>query len=124
MLLVMVYVGRLVRFKEGAYPSMLAFFVAGPIGLLFYSLFPACGPRYVFGQAYPFHPLPLKILSQLALEPTEIPGWRNAMPSACLQDISTLDGFLHDLPLLFGGSIYAWSSAHDASCLEALILPR
>jgi Phage integrase family len=23
--------------------------------------------------------------------------------------------FLHDLPLLFGGSVYAWSPAHDAS---------
>ena len=28
--------------------------------------------------------------------------------------------FLHDLPLIFRGSIYAWFPAHAASCLEAL----
>ena len=32
--------------------------------------------------------------------------------------------FLHDLPLLFRGSIYVWFPAHAASCWEALFLPR
>src|SRR5260370_12231685 len=41
-----------------------------------------------------------------------------------LRDVPALDPFLHDLPLLFRGSIYAWFPAHVASCLEALILPR
>jgi hypothetical protein len=77
----LVYAGRLVRFREGAFPSMLAFLIAGPMGFLFYNLFPACGPHYVFGRDFPFHPLPIAVLSRLALEPYAIPGWRNAMPS-------------------------------------------
>src|SRR6266481_4335344 len=40
-----------------------------------------------------------------------------------LRDVPTLDAFLHDLPLLFRGSIYTWFPAHGASCLETLILP-
>src|SRR5260370_30610079 len=36
-----------------------------------------------------------------------------------LRDVPTLDAFLHDLPLLFRGSIYSWFPAHVASCLEA-----
>jgi hypothetical protein len=77
----LVYAGRLVRLREGAFPSMLAFLIAGPMGFLFYYLFPACGPLYVFGQAFPFHPPPIAILPRLALGPIAIPGWRNAMPS-------------------------------------------
>jgi hypothetical protein len=38
------------------------------------------------------------------------------MSPARLQDIAALDAFLHDLPLLFESSIYAWSSALAASC--------
>jgi PAP2 superfamily len=76
-----VYVGRLIRFKQRAFPSMLAFLVAGPMGILFYNLFPACGPHSLFGQAFPFHSLPIANLSRLALEPVAIPGARNAMPS-------------------------------------------
>jgi hypothetical protein len=79
--LALVYAGRLVRFREGAFPSILAFLIAGPMGFLFYNLFPACGPLYVFRQAFPFHPLPIAIVSRLALEPAAFPGWRNAMPS-------------------------------------------
>jgi hypothetical protein len=60
---------------------MLAFLIAGPVGFLFYNLFPACGPLYVFGQAFPFHPPSIAILPRLALEPAVVPGWRNAMPS-------------------------------------------
>src|SRR5260370_2608114 len=41
-----------------------------------------------------------------------------------LGDIPALDAFLHDLPFLFRGSIYAWFPAHVASCFEALILPN
>ena len=77
----LVYTGRLIRFREGAFPSMLAFLIAGPMGILCYNLFPACGPHYVFGQAFPFHPLPTAILSRLALQPAAVSGWRNAMPS-------------------------------------------
>ena len=57
----LVYTGRLVRFRERAFPCMLAFLLVGPMAFLFYNLFPACGPLYVFGQAFPFHPLPFAI---------------------------------------------------------------
>jgi PAP2 superfamily len=76
-----VYVGRLVRFKEGAFPSMLAFLITGPLGILFYNLFPVCGPHSLFGQAFPFHPLPVADLRRLALEAVPIAGARNAIPS-------------------------------------------
>ena len=77
----LVYAGRLARFRERALPSILAFLIAGPMGFLFYNLFPACGPLYVFGQAFPFHPPSIAFLSQLVLQPIAIPGLRNAMPS-------------------------------------------
>ena len=37
------------------------------------------------------------------------------MPPARLRDVSALDSFLHDLPLLFGGPFYEWFPAHVAS---------
>jgi hypothetical protein len=78
------YAGRLARFREGAFPCILAFFIVGPMAFLFYNLFPACGPLYVFGQAFPFHPLPIAVLSRLAPEPAAFTGLRNAMPSVHL----------------------------------------
>ena len=45
------------------------------------------------------------------------------MKPARLRNVSTLATFLHDLRLLFRGSIYAWFPARGASCVEALILP-
>jgi hypothetical protein len=75
------YTGRLIRFREKAFPSMLAFLLVGPMAFLFYNLFPACGPLYVFGQAFPFHPPSLSTLSRIALAPSAFPGLRNAMPS-------------------------------------------
>jgi len=77
----MIYAGRLVRFKEGAFPAMLAFLVTGPMGILFYNLFPASGPHNLFRANFPFHPFPIVDLPRLALAPIAIPGPRNAMPS-------------------------------------------
>jgi hypothetical protein len=77
----LVYTARLARFREGAFPSVLAFVLVGPLGFLFYNLFPACGPLYMFGRAFPFLPFPLAIVSRLALGSVAIPGRRNAMPS-------------------------------------------
>ena len=76
-----IYAGRLLRFKEGAFPAMLAFLITGPIGILFYNLFPACGPSSLFGQAFPFHPFPLADLPRVVSEPVAIQGARNAIPS-------------------------------------------
>ena len=41
----------------------------------------------------------------------------NAIPPARLRDVPALDAFLHDLLLVFRGSIYTWFPAHVASCL-------
>jgi len=77
----MIYAGRLVRFKEGAFPAMLAFLITGPVGILFYNLFPAAGPHNMFGPNFPFHPFPIADLPRLFLEPVAFQGSRNAMPS-------------------------------------------
>lgn len=76
-----VYGGRLVRFKEKAVPAMLAFLVTGPVGILFYNLFPACGPHALFQQNFPFHVFPIDQVRQIILEPVAIQGARNAIPS-------------------------------------------
>jgi hypothetical protein len=76
-----IYAGRLLRFREGAFPSMLALLITGPIGILFYNLFPGCGPHNMFGASFPFNPFPIADLPRLFLEPAAFPGPRNAMPS-------------------------------------------
>jgi hypothetical protein len=77
----MVYAGRLVRFRQAALPVMYAFLIVGPVGIVLYNFFPACGPHSLFGPAFPFRPFPLENLPRLVLEPVAIPGPRNAMPS-------------------------------------------
>jgi hypothetical protein len=77
----LVYAGRLVRFKEKASPAMLAFLITGPLGILFYNLFPACGPHALFQQGFPFHPFPMAQAPRLQLEALVVPGPRNAIPS-------------------------------------------
>jgi hypothetical protein len=76
-----VYGGRLVRYKDGAFPSMLAFLIAGPLGILCYNIFPACGPHSLFGVNFPFRPMSLTDLPRLAMEAVPIVGARNAIPS-------------------------------------------
>jgi PAP2 superfamily len=76
-----VYGGRLVRYKERAFPAMLAFLVTGPVGILFYNIFPACGPHSLFRANFPFHVLPIDQVPRLILEPIAIDGPRNAIPS-------------------------------------------
>lgn len=76
-----IYAGRLLRFKEGAFPAMLALLITGPIGILFYNLFPACGPHNMFGPSFPFRPFPIADMPRLLLEPAAFQGPRNAIPS-------------------------------------------
>jgi hypothetical protein len=76
-----VFAGRLVRGREAAFPAMLAFLVTGPAGILFYNLFPACGPLAVFKQGFPFQVLPMADVQRVILEPIAISGARNAIPS-------------------------------------------
>jgi hypothetical protein len=75
-----IYAGQLVRIKEKSFPVMLAFLITGPLGILFYNLFPASGPRYVF-HSFPLDLLPLDQVRRLLLEPISIEGPRNAIPS-------------------------------------------
>ncbi len=63
---------------------MLKLFVlAGLLGWGFYSLFPACGPRYAFPEDFPHYQLPYASLSHLFMEATPLSQLfpRNAMPS-------------------------------------------
>ncbi len=77
----LVYAGRLVRFRREAFPAMLAFLITGPIGILFYNLFPACGPHALFQQGFPFHAFPMDQAPRLHLESMAVAGPRNAIPS-------------------------------------------
>jgi uncharacterized membrane protein SirB2 len=77
----LVYAGQLVRKREKAFPAMLAFLFTGPVGILFYNLFPAVSPRALFGRNFPFHPLTVSQAVRLFLEPIPLEGPRNAIPS-------------------------------------------
>ncbi len=77
----LVYAGLLVRFKKRAFPAMLAFLITGPLGVLFYNLFPACGPGALFQQGFPLHPFPMDAAPRLHLESMAVVGPRNAIPS-------------------------------------------
>ncbi len=77
----LVYAGRLARFGTKSFSAMLAFLITGPVGILFYSLFPACGPAHAANRYFPFHPLSISETSRLLLEPIAIVGARNAIPS-------------------------------------------
>ena len=77
----MVYAGQLGRKKEKALPLMFAFLVTGPLGILFYNLFPAVGPAHIFSAGFPLHPLTTAQAATLFLEPWTIQGARNCMPS-------------------------------------------
>ena len=79
--IMVVYGGRLARFGEKAFSAMLAFLITGPIGILFYNLFPVAGPQDLFGHRFPFSPLSYDKLGRMILEPVLIGGARNGMPS-------------------------------------------
>ena len=76
-----VYAGHLVRNQKAATPIMLALLYTGPIGGMFYGLFPALGPVHLFQQSFPLHPLPIEQVRHLFLEALPLPGYRNAIPS-------------------------------------------
>jgi hypothetical protein len=77
----MVYSGHLIRDRDKAYPAMAAFLVTGPIGILFYNLFPALGPVHIFLQDFPWHPMTTFQASHLLREPIAVKGVQNAIPS-------------------------------------------
>jgi hypothetical protein len=76
-----VFADLLLREVEKARAVFLAFLVSGPLGIMFYNLFPALGPLYLFGPNFPLHPLPASAIQHLRLEPVSLYGFPNAMPS-------------------------------------------
>lgn len=79
--LALVYAAQLRQKREAAFAVMLAFLVTGPVGVLFYNLMPAIGPRALFGAAYPFHPPSIADVMHMNVVPILRTGVRNAMPS-------------------------------------------
>jgi hypothetical protein len=77
----LVYAGQLLRDRKQALSAMLAFLVTGPIGVIFYNLYPAVGPGHLFGRRFPWNPLSLEEVARVALQPIPMPGLRNCMPS-------------------------------------------
>jgi len=75
------YAGCLVDDRKTALSAFAAFFIAGPIGVVCYNLFPALGPKYVFQAQFPWHPLTIEQVRHLKVEAVVLPGLRNAMPS-------------------------------------------
>jgi hypothetical protein len=79
--LALVYAAQLRQKKEAAFAVMLAFLVTGPVGVLFYNMLPAIGPRALFAAAYPFHPPAIADIMHMTVVPILRTGVRNAMPS-------------------------------------------
>ncbi len=79
--LALVYAGQASRLRGKAIPIFVAFLLMGPIGGIFYNLFPALGPGHLFGDRFPWHPLASDQARRLLLEPVAIGGLRNAIPS-------------------------------------------
>lgn len=79
--LALVYAAQLRQKKESAFAVMLAFLVTGPVGILFYNMMPAIGPRALFGATYPFHPPAIADVLHTTVVPILRTGVRNAMPS-------------------------------------------
>ena len=77
----LIYSGRLRRLREKAVPAAVAFLVTGPVGMIFYNLFPAAGPVHVFQRGFPMHPFPMDQIAKLTPGPIPVNGLPNAMPS-------------------------------------------
>jgi hypothetical protein len=64
-----------------ALSAIAALIFTGPIGVAFYNLFPALGPRHIAQLEFPFHILTHTQILNLALADISVPGPRNAIPS-------------------------------------------
>ena len=64
-----------------ALSAVTALICTGPIGVVFYNLFPALGPRHIAQLEFPFHILTHTQILNLALVEISAPGPRNAIPS-------------------------------------------
>jgi len=76
-----VYSGQLLRARRRAIPAMAAFLLTGPIGIVFYNIFPAMGPIHLVRSSFPWHPFSADMFRRVLLEPVAVHGPRNAIPS-------------------------------------------
>jgi len=79
--LMFIYAQRLRAHGKAAVTVFLAIFIAGPLGIIFYNLLPACGPIYLAGAKFPFAPLSISQVRELLIQPVSVQGMRNAFPS-------------------------------------------
>ena len=79
--LLLVYAQQLVRSGKFTLRVFLAFLLAGPVGIMFYNLCPACGPIYLFPAQFPRDPMTATQARELFLHPVAVNGARNAFPS-------------------------------------------
>jgi hypothetical protein len=77
----LVYAGTLLRDSKKAIAAGLAFLIIGPIGIIFYNLFPALGPVHLFLKGFPLHPFPMDQAAKLVPGPIPLNGPPNAIPS-------------------------------------------
>jgi PAP2 superfamily len=82
LVIALVFAGLLVRDrKKEVISATTAFLITGPVGVIFYSLFPALGPLYILRSRFPWYPLAIDQIAHLRLEPLGLPGFPNSMPS-------------------------------------------
>jgi hypothetical protein len=81
MVIGLVYAGQLLRDRRRAVSAMIAFLITGPVGAIFYNLFPAVGPIHIFLGQFPWKPIPTEQVTRLFVEPIAVAGLRNCMPS-------------------------------------------
>jgi hypothetical protein len=81
MIIGLVYAGQLLRDRWRAMSAMIAFLITGPVGVVFYNLFPAVGPVHIFLSQFPWKPIPADQAMRLLVEPIPVAGLRNCMPS-------------------------------------------
>ena len=79
--LLLVYAQQVVRRGDAALSVFLAFFLAGPVGIIFYNLLPACGPIYLFPAQFRLGPMGAPTVRGILLQPIALAGARNAFPS-------------------------------------------
>ncbi|MGB6431576.1 MAG: phosphatase PAP2 family protein [Candidatus Acidiferrales bacterium] len=80
-IIALTYVESLLLQGKKALSVMLALLYLGPIGWIFYNVFPACGPGHLFPAIFPLHPLSIAEAARLSLHSVAVPSPRNAIPS-------------------------------------------
>src|SRR5260221_11714185 len=99
----LVAAGHLLHGSKRAIAAIVAFLVTAPVGIIFYNLFPALGPTYIFGPRFPWNPLTIDQAAHLRLDPMLAAAFRNAMPSLPIAWVVLAWGF--------SGRLSEWEAA-------------